>query len=1252
MWRMKIFVSYVLLTLSVNYSVVAQNNGSDIGSPYIRNYEPYEYGAHAQNFAVIQDNRGLIYFGNFSGILEFDGVSWRTILTKQISKVSTLTKDTKGKIYVGARGEIGYLQPDSIGQMAYFSLMDKIPKPQHDFADVLYANASEQGVWFVTDKYIFLWNNSEFKIREMSNPVLSAFYVNSRIYYLEKNEGLKYIENDKVKFVENGNIFSETVIIQTMIEMPTGEILIGTGSKGLYILGNQGISPFETAADNYFMENNISCGTILRDSTYALGTDRGGVVVIKPNGSLKQIINKQSGLFDNNVNGMFTDNNHVLWLVLNNGISRLHTPSYLSFFGGKQGVAGGVTQILRNGSQLFFSTYMGLYYYDYSARSFNTINEINSSCWAMLKVGKTIIAATSKGVFQITNTRARMISPGFSLDVYRSKMDPSTILIGQTDGVSKISMVGNTLINKGKLAKITEHVNEIARDSDGNYWFVVPTKGLIRYNEKLSEPIVYFDDNRGLPSHFGNHISETSQGIVVTTQKGLYRYNKQNAVFEPMNAFNADTTITKQWFAQLVEDSAGNLWTNAGNEKEISFRRKTSEGKYRNESIGLLPVNDLSILSIYSGKDGVMWFGGINGIVRYDVNLLDSFHGEFPTLIRSVRCNRDSLIFGGTYFNENMEPVLEQNSLFESKLDYLYNTISFEFAAPSFNINENLKFQFYLDGFDKDWMSWSDDYQKEYTNLPAGNYIFKVRAKNIYNQISTISEFKFSINKPFYQTWSAYFLYFLVGSSVVVIVVRVRSQKLIREKKNLENLILERTEEVVMQKEEIEKQSVELGYKNDELRKINLIVKAINSEIEFEKLLQTILERTKIIRAVERATMLVHDNRTDLFLFKAGYGWDVTMLESVQLTLDEAEERYLENSVEIFEDIFSVKSISGGKHAALFEKIEKPKSVLIMLVRVNDKIEGLLILENMHKKRAFDERDFSLLKNLKEHVISAFIKTNILEDLQNTLDNLKETQEQLIRQEKLASIGQLTKGIVDRILNPLNYINNFSMLTRELTNEIKEILQQKMELFDSDTAEDLEDIIDTIVKNLLKINEHGGSASRIVKGMEKLLRERSTEFIPTDINALVTNHVEIAFQEVRKEYKDFNADIVKNLDEKAEKVSVLPAELGSVIGNLINNACYSVHEKSIKTENHQPVVTITTVFKENELEIKVHDNGMGINQGEMKQLFAPFFTTKPTAKGTGLGLYMSQDIVKTHKGNITVESEEGAFTEFVIIIPG
>lgn len=275
----------------------------------------------------------------------------------------------------------------------------------------------------------------------------------------------------------------------------------------------------------------------------------------------------------------------------------------------------------------------------------------------------------------------------------------------------------------------------------------------------------------------------------------------------------------------------------------------------------------------------------------------------------------------------------------------------------------------------------------------------------------------------------------------------------------------------------------------------------------------------------------------------------------------------------------------------------------------------------------------------------------LLEDLKKTLADLNETQEQLIGQEKLASIGQLTKGLLDRLLNPLNYINNFSAVSKDFLLESKELIEVEKYVSDEVIRDDLIPLLNMTEANVDKILEHGTSLSRIIRSMSKLLKVKSTIFIDTNINSFLDNQIVKYLQETKQNNDDFSAQIVTDFAAKNCTVKILPAELGSVIHSMLNNALYSLKEKASTDKTFVPKLILKTTCGGDFVELRIEDNGKGISANEIKNLFLPFFTTKPTSKGTGLGLYMSQDIIKAHKGTISVDTQEGQYTAFLIRLP-
>jgi signal transduction histidine kinase len=268
------------------------------------------------------------------------------------------------------------------------------------------------------------------------------------------------------------------------------------------------------------------------------------------------------------------------------------------------------------------------------------------------------------------------------------------------------------------------------------------------------------------------------------------------------------------------------------------------------------------------------------------------------------------------------------------------------------------------------------------------------------------------------------------------------------------------------------------------------------------------------------------------------------------------------------------------------------------------------------------------------------------EELERTLQRLRETQDQLIIHERLASLGAVSAGIAHEIKNPLNFVTNFSEVAMDLTVEIREELQQ-------DEVARIADLLDGLDQSVSKIREHGNRADSIVRAMLLHSRAQSSERQKTDINALLSSDANLAYHGLRAQDSTFNCTLRNDFDPSLEQVSVIPEHLGRVFLNLINNACYAVHQKSkISDSSYAPTVSLSTRNLAGHVEIRIRDNGNGIPKEVASRIFDPFFTTKPAGVGTGLGLSISYDIVSHElQGELKVETMEGEFAEFIIKLP-
>ena len=313
----------------------------------------------------------------------------------------------------------------------------------------------------------------------------------------------------------------------------------------------------------------------------------------------------------------------------------------------------------------------------------------------------------------------------------------------------------------------------------------------------------------------------------------------------------------------------------------------------------------------------------------------------------------------------------------------------------------------------------------------------------------------------------------------------------------------------------------------------------------------------------------------------------------------------------------------------------------------NDELTDMAGALEVFRQHAVEVQRLNLVEKLADEVQA---KNAELED---TLDNLRRTQQQVVKQEKLASLGALTAGIAHEIRNPLNFVNNFAALSSELIEELREELKMEDNGDGELDREFISEILDDLDTNVIKVNEHGSRANRIVEGMLAHSRDEAGELESVEINVLVQEYAKLAYHGIRGTDSSFNVDMVYEFDSNAGEVEAIARDLSRVFLNIVTNACHATHARRTEEgeSGYQPAVTVRTEGRKNEVSIAVHDNGTGIPQHVLDRIFDPFFTTKSGTQGTGLGLSISHEIVQEHGGKIEVDTVPGEFTEFKITLP-
>jgi signal transduction histidine kinase len=458
---------------------------------------------------------------------------------------------------------------------------------------------------------------------------------------------------------------------------------------------------------------------------------------------------------------------------------------------------------------------------------------------------------------------------------------------------------------------------------------------------------------------------------------------------------------------------------------------------------------------------------------------------------------------------------------------------------------------------------------------------------------------------------------------------------------------------------ELRQRTDELGRSVGELQALGEVSHAVNSTLDLETVLSTIVAKAVQLSNTDTGAIYVFDDGEREFHLRATYGMDQELIDALRQARVSLQERNVtlilaerepiqvaDLSKEVLSDIDRIIVRAGyrGRLAApLFR---------------GDDIVGLLVVRR-RTPGAFPQNTVDLIKTFAAQSALAIQNARLFKNLETqtselgrSLADLHTAQDRLIQTEKLASLGQLTAGIAHEIKNPLNFVNNFSALSTELIDELQEIMQG-IEVGETKRAEFAE-LSGMLRGNLEKVVQHGKRADSIVKNMLLHSRQGSGERQPVDINAIVEESLNLAYHGARAEKQGFNITLQRFFDPTAGKVDLFPQEITRVLLNLISNGFYAATKRKAETNgsDYEPTLSAATKNLGDSVEIRIRDNGTGIPPGVKERMFNPFFTTKPAGEGTGLGLSLSHDIiVKQHAGSIEVDTLPGEFTEFRVVLP-
>lgn len=809
-----IISGFYLFSMSPIYG---QDLVGEQGDYPVTNYSHEENPGHHQNWFITQDQNGFIYTGNGNGVLQFDGVSWQLISSPGLQAVRTVVVDKHNVKWVGADRELGYLSADSLGFMRYTSLKDKIPSSTPLTANIWQIFPEEDRVLFVTDNAIYSWQDNKFKVIPHPGPIYREYQINGVVYFKIGGKGMYRVIGDSLKMIPNGEFFKDLRIV-VAIPYDNESVLFVSRQNGLFVYNEEKVTALESDLNEFFDQQGIYAGKQLSDTTYALATLRGGVLIINKKGQRLKQITANEGILNDQVHGLVVDNHNTLWMALQTGVSQVEPFAPYSMLGRKHGLEGTVSAFARHDRKLYVGTYSGLFVLEagseYTSASFKKIEGIDNGCFSLLSVGDHLLAATANGVFSIKNGKLHQINKLTGARVlYNSKRDRNRIYIGHMHGLSTIYNKDNQWQIEKDINQIKEDIFSITSDEKGTLWLGTSLHQVLRLSfpeisnnstEFNPEDITVGRYQDGLPEGSTNIWLINDELYVTTAGSGgpLFKLDSQKNKFFPAADFGKKFGLDSLYIYPRGYQGDGKylmLESKPVHGKRYRFvANRNEDDTYAVQRLYDERIRSTTETRVFWDDKKTLWIGG-EGISKYDFGKEFNSNPPFKTFIRRVHMAQDSVTYGG-FLKASRKPVIE----------YSNGGVRFEYAATNLIAPAATNYQYQLMGFDQKWSGWTNETKKDYTNLPEGAYKFLARAQNIYGDISEAGSFEFEILAPWYRSWWAYLLYLLVFVGFLYLLLLLRSRQLKAKNEALENLVKSRTAEVQHQANQLRIQAEKL----------------------------------------------------------------------------------------------------------------------------------------------------------------------------------------------------------------------------------------------------------------------------------------------------------------------------------------------------------------------------------------------------------------------------------------------------------
>ena len=1229
------------------------------GRPFIRTYAPLDVNAAGQNWAMVQDARGVIYVGSQSGVIEFDGVHWRLIETKTLATVRSLAIDEAGVIYAGAQLDFGYLTPDQNGTMIYKSLSDKVPADARGFSDVWRIWATKSGVLFQTEQAIYRWANDKMTVIRPPSRLNRSSLVDGRLYATLPESGLNVLDGDVFKPLPGTESLGREVY-PIIYRYDERRLLIGTRYNGFFLYDGVALTKFATEMDDLLKTATLYKGITLADGTFVMATNGSGLLMMDHQGRRVMVLDRAQGLPSNAVYHVMTDREGAIWTAGERGMGRVEFPSPATAFSESDGYGGSWTMTRFQG-RLYLAAQSGVNYLKPSTTSepsrFEKVPGIGGQSWAFVEMtdpaGKTppvLAVASTDGLYEIRGTQAAPVHAprdgtfrAAALEL--SRRDPSRVWIGLFDGLSSYRWVNGKWIDEGRVPGVPEQVRSVAEDDDGNLWCGTNPTGVVRLTfatppapgaPRPTPTITRFSEKDGLPER-GVGVGRI-HGTVYFTPWSVAADNTIATWDAKTQKFIKDELISGlpsdklRGSFGLAEGPNATILANAG--KGTRVLTPNGKGSWTIDDTLFSRFGQVPTGFVFVEPGDVAWFGYKQQFVRFDLKQAAAKTAPFRALVRRVTAG-DRVLYGGAA--EIPTPRLPAST----------DALRLEFAAPTYIDETATQYQSKLDGLDPDWSNWTGEAKRDFTNLSFGDYRLHVRARSVTGATGEEATYAFTILPPWYRTWWAYGGYILLLGFVGFGIDRIQRRRLIGQER--------RRSEFAEARLRAESAEALAGAERERNRSIELlsdIGREITASLDFDTIFDKLYGRVNELADVDVFGVgLYHPEKNEieyrLAIEKgkryAPYSRSTTDRSQLPVWCIEHREPVFINDVAQESTKYIPHYAEAARALEDGTMSQAAQSIIYLPLVSKDKVLGIVTIQSL-EKHAYTEHHLNMMQNLAAFTAIALDNAAAYRQINEQEHDNRRLFEDAQRARAAAEEADAAKSaflstVSHELRTPLTSVLGFAkIIKKRLDDRIFPIVKT-----------DDKKVLQTVQQIRENLQVVVGEGERLTKLIDDVL-----DLAKIEAGKLEWNMGPVSVQEIIDHATAATASLLepkglrlmKDIDATLPQITGDRDRLIQVVINLVSNAVKFTDAGTI---------TCRAVREGDTLVVSIIDTGLGIARTDQPKVFERFkqvgdtLTDKP--KGTGLGLPICREIIEHHGGRVWVESELGHGSTFSFSLP-